>query len=1245
MDEEYDEDDVDEDEQSWDGSDGGGEPPPRPPKVSEERKSSMPQLAPRLPLLYFEHDRVDQIDFAYQQTSQNPSRAHSQADLSDDGQNQGNNATTKVAGDIDPAKEKSAGVIDTSVAKSNEVKHNGETVGSPQTEKLGDDAAAPKDERGSSFYWHHSPQSSVDGSQAQSPKPVEEKTGEGDGEPKESKKQGNQSQEKAVGEPIALRQIVSTIPKNSLTSATALGLGGPSDWEHFGDYDAEEIDDIALYTSNKPKTAELPGTASPASGPDGEKADGSGSTKKVGVEERDILPTIQEQTSESADAVVKEDDIDNQLDRSASPHKEETPTKAPDINVQDEGDYADQNDAKGSDVGSIRLSSGRNETVVEPTVENDDQHTPSPSREDQPLGLNIHDAQDSDDNDNHIVIESSHVAREVYMVDVAPHIDHQGKDEDQKTPSAAEHNQKHGIATPPDILRGRITSGQSMEASTLSSPIDDDDGKENIIISLQVPDSPPPGYQIQTDDRSRDNVPMNMAMNQEVKNLESPELLRTGRRSVFPQSIELDDPYAGLDPWAKASLNRYVKMLREEAQAETDEDKFLTFINFTHKETRVRSVLYDMDDESDMSDHPVKRASIKSNNASLRPRISVRSKALPALPPKDDEPPPVPKLQLQLNPADNAEGVPAQNKGPETLPQPPFTAPPQRTSFLPPGNQDSIKGEADPKPSGQSGSGNDLGPAQEGGDQSSQDSESAHKAFKYNEGRAYEGDKAANRQSIYRPFSKLLRQSSVRHGSLDSSSEKPKTQDSQRRGTVTGSDGQAHVSSHSAGPVAQPFEDSKPPVRPVNYRYTILEPLLLVIPQEGILHQDSHQIVRLREAMDAIPDDFTFIHKTVLAWDAEAKKAREQYERERHARQGQNEARIDALFNDNEIGYGDINELEAEFKRSESAKKTEEDREEVTTFVASVFDVVWARINYEMDQLGPLYEECTTLVAEASAGRGMFEEMEEKVPIAPVMEMLLILYQKLMVRHQKAFEAVLERDRRLKKTEVAPWYAQGSIDKVKRIEKRFEEAEKKAILEFCRQRDVRANLLMDVLDQNTLRSVSTNQDYMESVMQAVRRVGADLASGATVGEADAVSSEEVLKAKTVTTALARSSEQIVRTFHIADMLLNAADYEVSVANAKLSNADAAAFRRLREAKAKEDNKLAMDLEHRLSLIRRDTGRTQDEIGKLLALIEKREKERERSDVGEVDGNGAVPGSGAVGERRGSGEEVDREESG
>ena len=68
------------------------------------------------------------------------------------------------------------------------------------------------------------------------------------------------------------------------------------------------------------------------------------------------------------------------------------------------------------------------------------------------------------------------------------------------------------------------------------------------------------------------------------------------------------------------------------------------------------------------------------------------------------------------------------------------------------------------------------------------------------------------------------------------------------------------------------------------------------------------------------------------------------------------------------------------------------------------------------------------------------------------------------------------------------------------------------------------------------------------------------------------------------------------------MLLNSADYEVSVAKAKVAKADIATLAKLKEERAKEDQKLMRELEHRLALIREDTRRTNDEIVKLMLFL-------------------------------------------
>ena len=1322
----------DDDRQSWGA--GDDEDSMKPP--SQRKTDTATQGGPpRLPQLYFEQNNVDQIDFAYQH-SRSTSKLHSRADVNcvhDDASNQMPDGRPGNR----PSPRPSPSPIDTQVPPSNSDKGGGNPANKLDQ---GDSNEDEEDEdgvgaRGGSFYWH-SPQSTENGDE--SPRPFddedgdedeedEEEGGEGEGEgeePESSSKEETESKEEdnedghRVHEPLVIRPIISTVPENALTSASALGFGGPSDWMHFNDYDAtEEVDDLALYVSNKPKTAELPASNMPKE-EEANKLEASLSPRQLMAREREVLPTIQERASENLEDESK-------------------------ASISDQQPQSDTSSAKDSvSLTDNQSSAASQEIITAPPVLT--QSKESLERHPSPTNVSIQQEAQTDSSTNSIVVQQEDVRPQ--EANKVPDPEPQARDE---TPSPQDQAQQR--TSEPNSTRTRVLSNQS---SQLNSPIDDDDGKEQIIISLQVPDTPAPDKTEHAkpveEEEPRERQLSVTINNVDPKNLESPELLKSGRKSVFPQFAEMEDPYAGLDPWAKASLNRYVKMLKEEAAAETDEEKFTIFINFTHKETRNRTVLYNMEDESDMSEHPSKVETIHDKDGNLRP-TTVKSKILPTTPSQNEPVPPLPAhitraetmpiqrvaIQNENSPRQiEAETTKTPQKVPETIQPQPATAPPQQTNFAAPGTSDESfvmvdSPAVDEKPQSQSqpqgkrnqmrekksgqlkekgsahlkekssnqskekqsngksgtsltslkkaldlvarGAGSKekgsqpstvqtlLTKASEDGKKppepvaavktstpetenppsatgSEKQSDKTHRISE-GEGRAYEGDKAANRQTIYRPFSGLLRQASVQQsGSADGGSKRSSVFD--RRSTAADSG-----SGKSPNAFDRPFEELKPPpTRPVNYRYTILEPLLLVIPQEGVLHQEPQGLIRLRQAMESIPDDFSFIHKTVLAWDAEAKKARERFERERHTRQTDNESRIDSLFNDKEIGYGDISQLEGEFKRQEAAKKAEEDRDEVGTFVTGVFDVVWARINYEMDQLTPLYDECVNLVSNASAGRGMFEDTEERVPIAPAMEILLILYQKLMVRHQKAFEAVLERDRRLKKTEVAPWYALGSIEKVKRIERRFEDAEKKAILEFCRQRDERANLLMDVLDQNTLRGVGANQDYMESIMQAVRKIANEVhinniektEKGGSIRDDDIVSVDEVLKAKTITTALARSSEQIVSTFHVADMLLNAADYEVSVANAKLSNADAAAFKRLREAKAKEDNKLAMDLEHRMSLIRGDTQRTQEEIAKLLSLIRKKDSigggtpldEEGRRDSG---GSIGTPGAGQGGQ--------------
>ena len=720
----------------------------------------------------------------------------------------------------------------------------------------------------------------------------------------------------------------------------------------------------------------------------------------------------------------------------------------------------------------------------------------------------------------------------------------------------------------------------------------------------------------------------------------------------------IQDPYSDLDPWGRASLNRFAAMLREESRAETNQDKLNIFNVFTSRESRLRVILYGTEDELiipqkqpqqklETAQKPekggfVKQAVERANSIGLERSL----KALPALPANRES---VIGLSgnalapLVIQHSSKSEGQSIEMK---TRPSGDGSRSKEASqgSSGPSGDEsyvmvDSPSGEVQYSPGGRpivprllkTVRGTDTESSQDtrtafekdsaptdsrssdtpilvGPEDSGAHRKAAYKPLKYEEGRSEVKNYLANRKSVCRPYATLTQ------GSLESASTFGRGEQVNLAGApsiLTAPTSQYNSSfqvkvdgtieaATTKKPKAPEAEGSNDLRRFVKADF---DPLLLALPDsDGIVHE-SARLQNLRNVMEAVPDDFSFIHQSVVAWDAKAKKQREENDKQRHARQMGSEQKIDSLFDDHEIGYGDIAELEIEFKRSEAARKADEDRLEYQTFVSDVFNLVWTRLHYELDQLIPHYEQYSTLMDHTLAGKDMFEGSEEGLALGPTMSSFLALHQKLEIRHQKAFEAVLERDRRLKKTEISPWYTLSNIAKVKQLEKQFEDAEKKAIIEYCQQRDARANDLMDVLDQNTLRGVGANQDYMEAIMKAVRRIASGRAFASVPGSNEPTAGlEEVEKAKGITALLASSSEQIVQTFHVADMLLNSADYEVSVAKAKVAKADMATLAKLKEERAKEDQKLMRDLEHRLALIREDSRRTNDEIVKLMLFL-------------------------------------------
>lgn len=993
-----------------------------------------------------------------------------------------------------------------------------------------------------------------------------------------------------------------------LNNASALGVGGPSDWEYFGDYATEDIDDTELYSTLRPQasnipaldTAELPSEPFPSVEVYQQHARDS-TTADTG-EPHAMIPSPGGGTSLKQSTQPMEDaqSIEHQLRHSKPPlHSEVTLSATTEDTTEGEGSLLDQSHSSESKEAV--------QTFIIPPV---------PHMENSGLGFLV-----------------SGPAQNLKM-------------DDKKLEDFPTENSDRRLPAPSG-------EGQTSSKSSSSQRHSDEDSVHSRTNSpIRKTYTPPPLHPGQWDSSAPTAAKPEMQM----------ALI----------SKDGADPYAKLDAWAKASLNRYVAMLRQEAQATTNQEKHRIFVTFTNRESRLRTVLYEA--ETDERVHDLNISSITPVNDVAEPSPASPHTAEQSTQPTLDEqvtspidadsyvesvalasdqklanlvttpePPSTEDSYTMMEPPDDIQYSPGgrpivnrpvapgidhylqlapapRRKTPKIVP--PVQVTPSNTNEAhSPGSDTPMVVEpeiADPKtqleapksitmrPSGYPGIQKYISPPPNAPDRH------IYPPLGQNDQVSESPDPSTDRQPTITPYS------AQRTGSLDSGLEDTRPLETGRGGTINRplvtktEDGETlHATAISnavpailgVGP-RKTSPDLVPQVKTLNLDQSAFASLKTVLPEHSIPTPDPPILCSLRQAADAVVDDFSFIRKTVMAWDTKVKKLREHHDKARHSRQIESEERINGLFDEQQIGYGDISILEAEFKRSEASKKADEDRAEYETFSTDVFEVVWTRLHSDIAQLTPQYAACTQILNDALAGKDMFEGFGNRPALAPAMEMTLALHQRVETRYQKAFEAVLERNRRLKKIQVAPLYALGSITEVKKLEKQFEDAEREAILDHCRKRAKRADGLMNVLHQNTQRGVGANQDYMEAIMQAVRRIADDAASNPSRYLDDPRALHEIaVKAESVVKALARASEQVVQMFHVADKLLSAADYEVSVAEARLARADAATIKQRSEEKVNEDLKLVHDLEHRLALIRQGFKRTNDEIAKVFSIVE------------------------------------------
>lgn len=691
------------------------------------------------------------------------------------------------------------------------------------------------------------------------------------------------------------------------------------------------------------------------------------------------------------------------------------------------------------------------------------------------------------------------------------------------------------------------------------------------------------------------------------------------KQETAPLQVKVVDPYEDLDPWFKSSLVRYATMLRKEAVAESDEERYKIFTRFMEKETKLREVLYNIDPRA-KDNAPSGTIEPPPRSKSVGASPTVESGLIPV---ESEKRPELATLEtIPSQTVDESEGIAYSPGGRPILSGQATTASSanrqglHRSATNPTGRSQSAglplsgnqqaglhgvspfsssdaarRSTSVPPPSTSRPSATQPMPPLV-----SQPPQPAYVPFRYSEGPQRGSDNLIIDRPAYQAYS-ALRQASAESGRAMSSI--PASQARPRAGTFGTSPVRAEHDETFLGVIRE---------KGVSYRGQraevgsggVIEELGALIPVPFPERKESPETAAIRKEMEKFSDDFRYIQETVDNWEQAAKERRAKLDKERAARQEESEKHIDALFNDKEIGYADINQLEDEFRQTEARTQLDEEREELKSFIRKVFNPLDTRLKEEIVELKALYQRALDELYAESKKIG--EKGAARYQLSHAMKTVNDLSSKLETRFQKRLDIALDRERRRKKAERRPLVFLGDSPALKKLDGDFDRMEKRNIVEAAKDRDERANKLMDAFDEAIMYGLGDHQRLLDDIAAKTKKLDAGMIENSDLSESDV---ELLLRSVSALVKLLREdSESMLESFGTADSELNDADYSVSVAEARYSNASADVFRRLDEEKSKEDAKIRQDLDSKLESVKKEPSEIAAKIDSLLESMGK-----------------------------------------
>ena len=723
---------------------------------------------------------------------------------------------------------------------------------------------------------------------------------------------------------------------------------------------------------------------------------------------------------------------------------------------------------------------------------------------------------------------------------------------------------------------------------------------------------------------------------------------------------EMTEQELGLDPWYKESLARYTSMLRKESQATSKEEKLKVFTEFLVLECQQRGIPYDPTYEAESDTNKEVRSldnevpsqgnsegllSIKSEEATLAPGVlSIQTHLQPEtqVQDSDDEqysPGGRPLLRplymkqdidLKKNSETDLHATKDKDSAPEN---------PSETTVLP--KPDSPARNA-PIVIESAFTSLDRPQAERLDSSISKVSTDTGSQLSWYDPPQNSQQTIKSTSQDYKPYSPLFQTTSkacneesmpsIPHDSSSTSTRKPcytpyvsqeqlgggavsfnipqSPQDSVRHSRYLSN---ASKESAVVSRVTQQDETFLTKVKPgkttesftVPSRFEVGSSLKMVLPRDRQLaRRQSEYVATIRAAMNNIPDDFTFFDRLHRDWEVEANIVRQKLDEQRQKRQEEQEAHTDQLFAEQQIGYADIKPMEEEFKRSESARKIKEDEEEFQDYTQKVFDPIYTKLQEHIKVLMEQYMSCTNVLKTAVGGRGLLDQHNNRPNLALVMDLLLELYTRIEVRHVRVLSAILERDRRYKKTVLQPLYAAGDVAEMKESEKHFEEAEKKTTYEAAVKKEERTKALVHVIEESTTKVLAEDLEYIKLIAGEVKRVSDDLSPSYRLEDSDGASDlrKDFALARKVLQTLANVDLAIMRHSHTAALILNLAKYDVANASAKLANPDSEELAKLRDQKLKDEYQLGESLQQRIRTVEQDVRKAVEVIDEVLRRL-------------------------------------------